>query len=84
MVYLSCNPPVSPKEQEISLIVYGDNLAALKLGKRWESCLKHSSDSMAQAGNKTIQDEFRVMRCCSPMTLGKIQFGVDMYIAEPT
>ena len=77
---------MSPEEQKISLIVYGDNLAALKLRKWWKSCLKHSSDGMTQASSKTIQNKFRVMRRCSPMALGKIQcqFGADMYIVEPT
>ena len=86
MTFSSFNLPVSPEEQEIPLIMNGDDLAALKFGKWWESCLKHSSNGMTQAGSKTIQYEFRVMRRCSPVALGKIQcqFGADMYTAEPT
>ena len=76
MMFSSCNLPVSPEEQEIPLIMNGDDLSALKFGKWWESCLKHSSDGMTQAGSKTIQYEFRVMRRCSPMALGKISANV--------
>ena len=66
MMFSSYNLPVSPEEQEIPLIMNGDDLAALKFGKWWKSCLKHSSDGMTQAGSKTIQYEFRVMHRCSP------------------
>lgn len=65
---------MSPEEQEISLVVYCDDLATLKFRKWWESCLKHSPNSMTQTSNKAIQNKFRVMRCRSAMALGEIQY----------
>jgi hypothetical protein len=34
------------EEQEVTLVMQSDHLATLKLGKRREKCLEHSSDGV--------------------------------------
>ena len=66
---------MSPKEQEITLVVQSHHLTALELGERREQCLKHSSDGVSEPSGKIVQNEFGVMWCCSCMPLVRVRLS---------
>lgn len=50
-----------PEEEEVALIVKRNHLSALEFRHRREECLEETADSMAETGDKPVQDKFREM-----------------------
>ena len=50
---------MSPKEEEIALVVQRYDLPALELRHRGKECLEEATDRVAQTGNEAVEDQFR-------------------------
>lgn len=60
---------MSSEKEEISLIVYCDDLPTLKFRNRRECCLEHPPNAMSQSCDETVKDKFGIMSSSSRMTL---------------
>ena len=58
------------EEDEVSLVVEGDHLSALKLRVVWEERGKHPPNSVSQSSREVIEDHLWLMGGRSTMTLG--------------
>ena len=50
------------EKQEIMLIVQHHNLSSLEFGKRWEECLEHPPNGMAEVCCKVDENELGVVQ----------------------
>ena len=60
------------EEEEVALVVEGDDLAALEFGEWGEAGLEHAADAETEAGDEAVQDELGVVGCGACMSLGTV------------
>ena len=60
---------MSPKEEEVSLVVEGDHLATFKLGERREQRAVQSADRETQPGLEVVENQFGRVRSRSSVSL---------------
>ena len=58
-----------PEEQEISLVVQGDDLSTFELGERREEGTEESSDRETEPGLEVVEDEFGRVRSRTSVAL---------------
>ena len=57
------------EKQEIMLIVQHHNLSSLEFGKRWEECLEHPPDGVAEVCCEVVENELGVVRSRASVAL---------------
>lgn len=55
------NTPMPPEEQEVTLVVQGDDLPALEFGEGREERLEHTPDGVPKTRDKVVQDKFGIV-----------------------
>lgn len=61
--------PVTSEEEEVPLIMQGDDLSAFEFGHGREEGLEHSADHVSESSHEPVEDEFGVVRAGSSVSL---------------
>ncbi len=60
---------MSSEKEEVSLVMHRDNLSTLKFRNWREGCLEQSAYSVAETGDKTVENKLGVVGSCSSVSL---------------
>jgi hypothetical protein len=60
---------MTAEEEEVSLVVEGDDLSSTELGKRREELTEHASNSVTEQRREAVEDE-----------LGRVGSGASMFL----